>query len=172
MTFAFVFFITSLLCLKNFKTLLSHYGLPLASVMCSCRKYPWSPTKGNGNSEGGGGVKKKAISKAVGGCLKEVFFQGVWVRLVSKSSLHGGYGYFFWNCTITDVFSILLTASVYVVSWVMASCKVSMDVHVVVIFFISGNFYFSASLATLPYPKTKEKQNLPEIYKKLTTTNT
>ena len=47
-----------------------------------------------------------------------------------------------------------------------------MDVHVVVIFFISGNFYFSASLATLPYPETKEKQNLPEIYKKLTTTNT
>ena len=47
-----------------------------------------------------------------------------------------------------------------------------MDVHVyvVVIFFISGNFYFSASLATLPYPKTKEKQNLPETYKKLTTT--
>ena len=40
MTFAFVFFITRLLCLKNFKTLLSHYGLPLASVMCSCRKYP------------------------------------------------------------------------------------------------------------------------------------
>ena len=33
-------------------------------------------------------------------------------------------------------------------------------------FFISGNFYFSTSLATLPYPKTKEKQNLPEIYKK------
>ena len=49
-----------------------------------------------------------------------------------------------------------------------------MDVHVyvVVIFFISDNFYFSASLATLPYPKIKEKQNLPEICKKLTTTNT
>ena len=49
-----------------------------------------------------------------------------------------------------------------------------MDVHVyvVVIFFISGNSYFSTSLATLPYPKTKEKQNLPEIYKKLTTTYT
>ena len=86
----------------------------------------------------------------------------------------GGYGYFSWNCTIIDAFSILLTASVYVVSWVMASCKVPMDVHVyvVVIFFISGNFYFSASLATLQYPKIKEKQNLPEICKKLTTTNT
>ena len=39
-------------------------------------------------------------------------------------------------------------------------------------FFISGNFYFSVSLATLPYPKRKEKQNVPEKYKKLTTTYT
>ena len=38
--FAFVFFITRLLCLQNFKTLLSLYSLPLVSVMCSCRKYP------------------------------------------------------------------------------------------------------------------------------------
>ena len=48
----------------------------------------------------------------------------------------------------------------------------AVPVYVVVIFFISGNFYFSTSLAILPYPKTKEKQNLPEIYKKLTTTYT
>ena len=33
-----LFFITRLLCLQNFKTDFSLYGLPLVSVMCSCRK--------------------------------------------------------------------------------------------------------------------------------------
>ena len=54
----FVFFITRLLCLQNFKTLFSLYGLPLVSVMCSCRKYPPLPTEGNGNSEGRRGCRK------------------------------------------------------------------------------------------------------------------
>ena len=55
-----------------------------------------------------------------------------------------GYGYFFWNCTIVHVFSILLTALVYVVSWVMASCKVPTDIHayVVVIFLSQVIFIF------------------------------
>ena len=45
---------------------------------------------------------------------------------------------------MVHVFSILLTASVYVVSWVMASCKVPMDIHayVVVIFLSQVIFIF------------------------------
>ena len=40
MRIALAFFITRLLCLQNFQTLFSLYGLPFVSVMCSCRKYP------------------------------------------------------------------------------------------------------------------------------------
>ena len=39
-------------------------------------------------------------------------------------------------------------------------------IYVVVYFFMAINFYFSfvsTSLASLPYPKTKEKQKFPEI---------
>ena len=77
--FAFVFFTTRLLCLKNFKTLLSLYGLPLASVML--QKISIIPHEGQRklwSEEGGrgGGVKKEAISKIVGGCLQRSFSRG------------------------------------------------------------------------------------------------
>ena len=83
MRFEFVFFITRLLCLENFKTLFSLYGLPLVTVMCSCRKYPWPPTEGNGNSRGRRGSRKGGNYRGSRGLLTEVFFYGVWIRLLS-----------------------------------------------------------------------------------------
>ena len=46
-------------------------------VMCSSKKYPYPPpaTEGNGKSEGRG-VRKKAISEWVGGCLQKFFSRG------------------------------------------------------------------------------------------------
>ena len=74
--------ITRMLCLQNFKTLFSLYGLPLVSVMC--RENIHNPSRrGTEIPEGLGGCQNEAISEGVGGLLTEVFFQGVWVRLVS-----------------------------------------------------------------------------------------
>ena len=74
--------ITRLLCLQNFKTLFSLYGLPLVSVMCRENIHN-PPRRGTEIPEGLGGCQNEAISEGVGGLLTEVFFQGVWVRLVS-----------------------------------------------------------------------------------------
>ena len=139
--FEFVFFITRLLCLQNFKTLFSLCGLPLVSVMCrenihipprrgteipkagtdlggGCRgcapspeitcgfliqlvfckkKTMWligaeveqetsaPPPKKNPESAPGreGRMSKWGNFRGSQGLLTEVFFQGVWVRLVS-----------------------------------------------------------------------------------------
>ena len=85
------------------------------------------------NSRGGGTITRSpySVNSRRGGGSK--------VKVPSV-----GYGYFFWNCTIVHVFSILLTALVYVVSWVMASCKVPTDIHayVVVIFLSQVIFIF------------------------------
>ena len=76
MRFEFVFFITRLLCLQNFKTLSSLYGLPLVSVMCRENIHtnpPPTPRRGTEILKGGEDVQKEAISEGVGGCLKRGF---------------------------------------------------------------------------------------------------
>ena len=75
MRFAFVFFITRLLCLQNFKTLFSLYGLPLVSVMCRENIHN-PPRRGTEIPKGGEDVKKKGISVGVGGCLQRSFSRG------------------------------------------------------------------------------------------------
>ena len=80
MRFEFVFFMTRLLCLQNFKTLFTLYGLPLVSVMCRENIHtnaPPPPKEGNGNSEGRGGRQKGGNFRGCRGLLKEVFFQRV-----------------------------------------------------------------------------------------------
>ena len=68
--------ITRLLCLQNFKTLFSLYGLPLVSVMCRENIHN-PPRRGTEIPEGLEGCQNEAISEGVGGLLTEVFFQGV-----------------------------------------------------------------------------------------------
>jgi len=65
MRFEFVFFITRLLCLQNFKTLFSPYGLPLVMVSVMCRENihtnpcpPTPPRRGTEIPKGGEDVKK------------------------------------------------------------------------------------------------------------------
>ena len=76
MRLEFVFFITRLL--QNCKTLFSLYGLPLISVMCreNIHTPPFPSRKGTEIPKGGEDVKREAISKGVGGCLKRYFSRG------------------------------------------------------------------------------------------------
>ena len=73
------FFITRVLCLQNFKTLFSLYGLPFVSVMTCvvAENIHNPPTEVNGNSEGRRDVEKEAITEGVGGCLQRSFSRGL-----------------------------------------------------------------------------------------------
>ena len=79
MRFASVFFITRLLCLQNFKTLSSLYGLPLVSAMQQCvvaENIDNPLRRATEIPRGGGDVEKEAITEGVGGCLQRSFSRG------------------------------------------------------------------------------------------------
>ena len=63
--------------------------MTLDTVICSYRKYPYSPRRAT-EIQRGGGTQKEAISKGVGGgskLLESFFFPGLQVRLMSKLSV-------------------------------------------------------------------------------------
>ena len=74
--FEFVFFITRLLCLQNFKTLFSLCGLPLVSVMCRENIHN-PPRRGTEIRKGGEDVKMRQFPRESGVAYRGLFPGGL-----------------------------------------------------------------------------------------------
>ena len=74
--FEFVFFITRLLCLQNFKTLFSLCGLPLVSVMCRENIHNL-PRRGTEIPKGGEDVKMRQFPRESGVAYRGLFPGGL-----------------------------------------------------------------------------------------------